>query len=104
MGIQDNLVLLRKSKGMTQDDLAKVAGVSRGAVSQWEGGFSEPRMKAVQRIADYFGIRKSDLIEDLPGVDSTFERLSRNYYALSPSGQTMLAEISDVLRKELGAQ
>lgn len=64
MGIRENIVDLRKRHNLTQEELAKIAGVSRGAVSQWEGGFSEPRMGAIQRIADYFGIKKSDIIED----------------------------------------
>lgn len=64
MGIRENIIELRKLYGITQEELAKIADVSRGAVSQWEGGFSEPRMGAIQRIADYFGIYKSNLIED----------------------------------------
>lgn len=64
MGIRENILSIRKDNGLTQEQLAKIAGVSRGAVSQWEGGFSEPRMGAIQRMADYFGIKKSDIIED----------------------------------------
>lgn len=64
MGVRENIVELRRRYGITQEELAKIAGVSRGAVSQWEGGFSEPRMGAIQRIADHFGIYKSNLIED----------------------------------------
>lgn len=66
MGIRENIIKLRKQHELTQEELAKIAGVSRGAVSQWEGGFSEPRMGAIQRIADHFQIKKSDLIEDAP--------------------------------------
>lgn len=66
MGIRENIIKLRKQHGLTQEELAKIAGVSRGAVSQWEGGFSEPRMGAIQRMADYFKVKKSDLIEDSP--------------------------------------
>lgn len=64
MTIADNIVKLRKIFGITQEELAKIADVSRGAVSQWEGGFSEPRMGAIQRIADHYGILKSNIIED----------------------------------------
>lgn len=64
MGIRDNIIQLREHYGITQSDLAKIAGVSRGAVSQWEGGFSEPRMGAIQKIADHFRIAKSNIIED----------------------------------------
>ena len=101
MGIRENIVNLRKQHGLTQDELAKIAGVSRGAVSQWEGGFSEPRMGAVQRMADYFGIKKSDLIED-PDSDPDFDRLARNYRAMAAEGRAALLATSDALAKQLG--
>lgn len=64
MSIRRNIIALRSIFGITQEQLAKIAGVSRGAVSQWEGGFSEPRMGSIQKIADYFGLAKSNIIED----------------------------------------
>ena len=64
MGIRENIIELRKMYDITQEELAKIADVSRGAVSQWEGGFSEPRMGAIQKIADHFGLYKSNIIED----------------------------------------
>lgn len=72
MGIRENVISLRVAHGLTQLQLAEIAGVSRGAVSQWEGGFSEPRMGAIQKIADYFNITKASLIEDEP-VDDFIE-------------------------------
>ena len=44
MAIRENIIKLREMNQITQEQLAKIAGVSRGVVSQWEGGFSEPRM------------------------------------------------------------
>ena len=102
MGIRENIIDLRKRNDLTQDELAKIAGVSRGAVSQWEGGFSEPRMGAVQKMADYFGIKKSDLIEDSPTPDPDFDRLARNYRAMPPEGRAALLATSDALAKQLG--
>ena len=64
MGVRENIAELRRRYGITQEELAKIAGVSRGAVSQWEGGFSEPRMGAIQRIADHYGLLKSNIIEE----------------------------------------
>ena len=49
---------------LSQKELARIAGVSDKAVSTWENGTKEPRMGAVQKIADYFGLKKSNLIED----------------------------------------
>lgn len=68
MGIRQNIIKLRELFDITQEQLADIAGVSRGAVSQWEGGFSEPRMGSIQKIADHFNISKSNIIED-DGMD-----------------------------------
>lgn len=59
-----NISRLRMLSGMTQDDFACVAGVSRSAVAQWERGGAEPRMGAIQRLSDYFRIPKAWIIED----------------------------------------
>lgn len=64
MGIRENIIELRDRYGITQDELAKIANVSRSAVAQWEGGFTEPRMGAIQLIADHFNIKKSNIIEE----------------------------------------
>lgn len=64
MSISKNIKLLRKRYRLSQKDLALIAGVSDKAVSTWELGLKEPRMGAIQKIADHFGIKKSNLIED----------------------------------------
>ena len=104
MGIRENIINLRKQNNLTQDELAKIAGVSRGAVSQWEGGFSEPRMGAVQKMADHFGIKKSDLIEDSPTPDPDFDHLARNYRAMAPEGRAALLATSDALAAQFPLQ
>lgn len=64
MGISENIKLLREQYGLSQKELGQIAGVSDKAVSTWEQGLKEPRMGAIQKLADYFSIRKSDIIED----------------------------------------
>lgn len=64
MSIGRNIKLLREKHNLSQKDLAEIAGVSDKAVSTWENGIKEPRMGAIQKIADHFGILKSDIIED----------------------------------------
>ncbi len=64
MSIGKNIKKLRIANGMEQSQIAKIAGVTNKAVSAWENGLSVPRMGAIQKIADYFGILKSDIIED----------------------------------------
>ena len=64
MGVSENIKLLRSRFELTQDELGKIAGVSGKAVHTWETGSREPRMGAIQKIADHFGLSKSALIED----------------------------------------
>lgn len=48
----------------TQMDLMNDLGLSSSTVSNWCTGLKLPRMGKIQMLADYFGINKSDLIED----------------------------------------
>nr|DAP67962.1 MAG TPA: Repressor protein CI [Caudoviricetes sp.] len=73
MSIGENIKKLRESHGLTQSQLGDIAGVSDKAVSTWESGLREPRMGAVEKIAQHFGLSKSDL---LFGNDDNFHRLS----------------------------
>lgn len=63
MNISDNIKYLRKSFNLSQKDLGLIADVSDKAVWSWEQGTREPRMGALQRLADHFGLKKSDIID-----------------------------------------
>ena len=73
MSLGQNIKRLRESHGMNQAQLAEIAGVTDKAVSTWENDLKIPRMGAIQKIADYFGLLKSDIIEDSSSL-SRFER------------------------------
>lgn len=64
MSIGKNIKKLRELHNLSQKELAEIAGVSDKAVSTWENELKEPRMGTIQKIADHFGILKSDIIED----------------------------------------
>lgn len=81
MGVRENIIKLRRLTNVTQQELANIAGVSRSAVSLWEIGDSEPRMGAVQAIADHFGLRKANIIED-GGMDNVAVSASGRLYSI----------------------
>ena len=56
--------LLRYLGNTPQNEVAKAIGVSPQTFNTWCQGIALPRMGKVQSLADYFGIKKSDLIED----------------------------------------
>lgn len=47
-----------------QADIINDLGINKSAISTWINGTRMPRMDKVQALADYFGINKSDLLED----------------------------------------
>lgn len=50
--------------GVSQKELANIIGVSAPTVNDWCSGKKFPRIDRVELLAAYFGILKSDLIED----------------------------------------
>lgn len=92
MSIGENIKNLRLKYNLSQKDLALIAGVTDKAVSTWEKGVKEPRMGTVQKIADHFGIRKSDLIEDNNGMP------------LSPRDERQIAEDLERMITDLDTQ
>lgn len=52
----------RKTKGITQDQLAEHMGVSSQAVSKWENDLSCPDIALLSKLADYFGITIDKLL------------------------------------------
>ena len=100
MSIVKNIKTLREQHNMSQEELGKIAGVTDKAVSTWENDIKIPRMGAIQRIADYFGIRKSDIIEDKNNnIDTQMphQNLINKYEQLNESGQAKLMERLDEL-------
>lgn len=50
--------------GKSRRDLSEALGVSYYTITDWVKGKKYPRMDKVEMLARYFGIQKSDLIED----------------------------------------
>ena len=67
--IGDKIKALRAKKDISQQDLAKVIGVSDQAISAWENNKKIPLMGSVEKLANYFNVPKSFLIEDDLGLD-----------------------------------
>lgn len=77
----ENLRYYMDLKGKNQIDLMYDLDLSSSTVSNWCTGLKLPRMGKIQMLADYLGIRKSDLIEKR--TDDT------DSYYLNPEAQEM---------------
>lgn len=54
--LADNLILLRNMKGMSQEQIAEVIGISRQSYAKWEQGETSPDIEKCDRLAKYYGI------------------------------------------------
>ena len=69
--LHEQLQKLRKEKGMTQEALAEVFGVTNQAVSKWESGACYPDIAILPEIADFYGVT----------IDSLFGRTAQSGYS-----------------------
>lgn len=60
--IQDNL----DKKKVTQTDMARYLDIPETTVSSWLNGLKYPRIGNIQKMADYFNVRRSELTEEKP--------------------------------------
>lgn len=58
-----NVQRLMDARGLTQGELAEKIGVSKSVISSWMTGVRFPRMSGVEKLAAYFGVDKSALLE-----------------------------------------
>ena len=61
-----NLALLRKKKGLTQMQFAKLIGVSTSTVAMWETGQRKPDYHTISRLCEFFAVG----FEELLGMES----------------------------------
>lgn len=63
MSFRDNLQHLRAARGMTQEQLAMLLGVSRQAVTKWESERAYPEMDKLLKMCQIFGCTLDELVQ-----------------------------------------
>ena len=66
-----NLRRLRHEKGLSQDDLAHEAEVSRSYLSQLEKGAFYASLKIIGRLAEALGVEPAELLKSPAGNNRT---------------------------------
>ena len=59
-----NLAMYLERSGRSQREMAEIVGVSSSTFNDWAKGRKYPRIDKIEFLANYFGIKKSDLIEE----------------------------------------
>ena len=65
MNFNEKLINLRKSKGLSQEELGADLKVSRQTISKWESGQSYPDFQRLVLLSDYFGLTLDELVKDI---------------------------------------
>lgn len=89
MNVSQKIYTLRTQKEMTQAEIAKIAGVSDKAVSAWESGTRDPKLKAIQNICSYFHLDLNSFVDE--AIDDFVPAFSK-HTKIVPSGFSTMPE------------
>lgn len=106
-----NLRFYIEYNGKQQKEVAEDLGVNPSTLNMWCKGNSIPGMGKIQRIADYFGIGKSDLVDDKLDSDPYFDamllndmetlNLIKKYYKLPKADKDIIQNMIELLYKKI---
>lgn len=114
-----NLNYYIEKSGKTKKELAEIVGVAPSTFNEWTKGKKYPRIDKIEILANYFGILKSDLIEDkseehkemhrkndiLSDVivrmrtDDEFMSVVKTLMSLDSEGLTVIKQMASALKK-----
>jgi len=78
MTFGEKVQILRKAKGMSQEQLAKRLNVSRQAISKWEQGLATPDVSNVIELSKLFNVSIDYLLIDYYGNDDHIPPVAKN--------------------------
>ena len=61
--LKDNLIMLRKLNGYSQEQVAEKIGISRQAYAKWERGLTVPDVEKTSQLAEVYGITIDNLMK-----------------------------------------
>lgn len=98
MNFGDNLKNIRKTKKISQEELAEKLGVSRQSVSKWETGENYPSMTNIVCLCDIFHCKMNDIVhEDFVDINSLDPEIKMKVVKLKEKEQKRMKIISKIL-------
>jgi len=98
MKFGDNLRQIRKSKKMSQEQLAEKVNVTRQSVSKWENGESYPEMNNILELCKIFNCKLNDLVHtDMKDISSLDEEIVMNVVKFNEKKQKEVKTLSNVI-------
>ncbi|MGN0351415.1 MAG: helix-turn-helix domain-containing protein [Roseburia sp.] len=100
MKLQENIIKLRKKRGLTQEQLAALLHVSEGAVSKWENGNNRPDLELLPDLAEIFQVS----IDALFGYEKSYKNLEQirekvKEYLEKEQYETAIEQLEELLKR-----
>lgn len=92
--IGNTIKYLRRERGITQEELAEILGVSCQSVSRWENNTCYPDIELLPTIANFFGIT----VDNLLGVDDAAEAENVEKYLSDFQNAISCGDIEECIR------
>lgn len=73
MKLSEKIIELRKSAGMTQEELASICNVSRQSISKWEADIALPELDKLLILSETFHVSLDVLVKDELEINSVKE-------------------------------
>ena len=104
MKFGENLKQIRKSKNISQEDLAERLGVSRQSVSKWETGENYPSMYNIMCLCDIFKCKINNLVhESMPEFNSLDKEIKMSVVKFKENEQKKMKGFTKVLVNDVPA-
>jgi|SRR6516162_3290913 putative transcriptional regulator len=88
-----NIRHLRRSKGISQAELAKNFGKKQNTVGNWENGISEPSIKELVVLSQIFMVDMSDLVNR--NLEHGYDQPETSAHKMTATGQPILLTDQD---------
>lgn len=98
--LDENIRVMRREKGLTQEQLAEVMGVSTASVSKWETGVAAPELGMLAALADYFEMSIDALIGHTVGRAQLKEQIAKiEELSLANEDEKAMEQAEELLRR-----
>ena len=94
-GFGENLRKIRESRGLSQNDIADLLEIKRATVSSWETDRTEPQMKHLIKLSEFYNLTLDDMVKG-----RTFSAMTAAGEGLEERFAAYLEGFAKQLRKE----
>lgn len=101
----DNIQYYLSKTDIERKDFAKIIGVPYSTLTTWINGEAYPRIDKIQAMADYFGVKKSALVEErgtfLGDLTNEEKAIILLYRSADPARRAIIRELLENAQRKV---